>query len=92
MSPCSSSISVYTLRYANDTLTALVSAGTPLDLSLINSTALSAQERAREAVVQLTGIDATLGPVISIVLTSAQQLGRRASDSLAASASELMIS
>lgn len=87
MSLSSSSVSVYTLRYANDTLTALESAGTPLDLTLINSTALSAQQTALGAIDQLAGISASLDSVTSIVL-SARQLRDMAVDSLAASTSE----
>ena len=87
--PCSSSVSVYTLRYASDTLAALSSAGKPLDLSLINSTALSAQEEAQEGLLQLGVVNASsLGSVASIVLSSAQQLSESAADSLAASESE----
>lgn len=87
MSPCSSSVSIYTLRYANDTLTALDSAGTPLDLTLINSTALSAQQSALEAISSLAGINGNIGGVASIVL-SAQQLSEMASDSLVLSTSK----
>lgn len=89
MSLCSSSVSVYTLRYANDTLTALESVGTPLDLALINITALSAQEKALAAINQLAGISGTLDSVTSIVL-SAQQLRDLGPDSLATSTSESM--
>lgn len=87
MSPCSSSVSIYTLRYANDTLAALDSVGTPLDLTLINNTALSAQQSALEAITSLAGINAMVGGVASIVL-SAQQLSEMASDSLVQSTSE----
>lgn len=90
MSLFSSSVSVYTLRYANDTLSALESVGTPLDLALINSTALTAQQRALAAIDQLAGISATLDSVTSIVLL-VEQLRDLALDSLATSTSELAV-
>ena len=81
----SSSVSVYTLLLATDTLIALGSAGKPLDLSLINETALLAQERAQEAVDILGGVNFTLKGVASVVLLYADQLRQTALASTSAS-------
>ena len=78
-------MSVYTLRLATDTLVALGNEGEPLDLGLINETALLAQERARGAAGLLARVNTTLGGVVSIVLRSAEQLRLRALGSTSAS-------
>ena len=85
-------MSVYTRRLATDTLSSLGSAGKPLDLSLINETALLAQERARKATALLAGINATLGGVVSIVLSSTEQLRERALVSTSTSRSQSTLS
>ena len=59
----------------------------PLNLPLINEMALLAQERAREARALFAGINSSLS-VVSVVLSSAEQLRRRALFSLSASESQ----
>lgn len=88
----SSSISVYTVQHAIDTLDALGTSGMPLDTSLINNTALSAQEIAQNAIKQLATINSTqLGGVVSIVLLSARQLSEIASTVSSMAISKLFI-
>ena len=85
-------MSIYTLDHAGDILTALRSTGTPLDVTLINRTALLAQQTAREAIDRADGINSSLRDVVSTVILSARQLSQRASDSLDASNSKLGMS
>ena len=63
----------------------------PLDLTLINNTALLAQERAQEATALLAGVNSALGGVVSVLLSSAGQLRGRALVSLSASESQCII-
>ena len=92
LSHSSSSVSFYTLDHASDILAALRSTGTPLDVTLINRTALLALQTAREAIDRTDAINSTLRDMVSMVILSARQLSQRASDSLDASNSELIIS
>lgn len=80
-------MSIYTLRLARDALSALGGPGQPLDLFLINETALLAQERAQDATTLLAGVNSTVATVVSIVLSSAVQLRDRALVSVSASES-----